>query len=192
MLWEDFRRTIFFIKTIRRIIRFWKWRFRRNVYKGWHGYNARYWNPAEIWFYPWKRTRPKNYRTVRYDADSALCEDGLLHISESYQCQFCGAEWHVLQKFSEGKIISLRSWKMATNFKEAYQELIKYFYNNVEDQDTQYGLQRIKLKGSSNYLTNQRLLNVTSRRTIRRRYGIPPTNKLVGILPKRLWNKKIK
>ena len=25
---------------------------------------------------------------------------------------------------------------MATNFKEAYQELIKYFYNNVEDQDT--------------------------------------------------------
>jgi len=24
---------------------------------------------------------------------------------------------------------------MATNFKEAYQELIKYFYNNVEDQD---------------------------------------------------------
>ena len=75
---------------------------------------------------------------------------------------------------------------MATNFKEAYQELIKYFYNNVEDQDTQYGLQRIKLKGSSNYLTNQRLLNVTSRRTIRRRYGIPPTNKVVGILPKRL------
>ncbi len=41
--------------------------------------------------------------TVRYDADSALCEDGLLHISESYWCQFCGAEWHVLQKFSEGK-----------------------------------------------------------------------------------------
>ena len=24
---------------------------------------------------------------------------------------------------------------MATNFKEAYQELIKYLYNNVEDQD---------------------------------------------------------
>jgi len=51
-----------------------------------------------------KFSKPRwNLGTVRYDADSALCEDGLLHISESYWCQFCGAEWHVLQKFSEGK-----------------------------------------------------------------------------------------
>ena len=59
-------------------------------------------------FIPRNEHNQKIIETVRYDSDSALCEDGLLHISESYHCQYCGSEWLVLEKFSEGKNNSLK------------------------------------------------------------------------------------
>lgn len=41
--------------------------------------------------------------TVSHDGHSFLTEDGLLHVMESFECEFCRSEWDVNHKYEEGR-----------------------------------------------------------------------------------------
>lgn len=54
-------------------------------------------------FIPENNHNQRIIETMRYDCNTTLGNDEILHIYEEYNCQHCGANWFVNKRFSEGK-----------------------------------------------------------------------------------------